>query len=143
MVRGQVTLGLSFAAAYSSTCPCSAALARQLIQERFRQDFSAGKDLDFDAVVAWLGSEAGICATPHSQRSSAEVKLRLVPSFQSFPSADLSDWIEGALKTQLQATVDGASDVWGKRVSVREDNGGGLIVERRNNYHDIRQSTTS
>jgi len=105
MDRGQFTLELAFAAAYSSTCPCSAALARQLIQERFRQDFAAGENVDFDAVVAWLGTEEGICATPHSQRSSAEVKLRLVPSFQSFPIADLIDCIEGALKTPVQAAV--------------------------------------
>lgn len=104
MDRGQFTLELAFSAAYSSTCPCSAALARQLIQERFRQDFSAGK-VDFETVVAWLGSEQGICATPHSQRSSAEIKVRLVPSFQSFPIADLIDCIEGALKTPVQAAV--------------------------------------
>ena len=40
---------------YSSTCPCSAALARQLIQERFDQDF-AGQPLDHASVLAWLGS---------------------------------------------------------------------------------------
>lgn len=104
MDRGQFTLELAFSVAYSSTCPCSAALARQLIQERFRQDFSAGT-VDFETVVAWLGSEKGICATPHSQRSSAEIKVRLVPSFQSFPIADLIDCIEGALKTPVQAAV--------------------------------------
>lgn len=105
MDRGQFTLELSFSAAYSSTCPCSAALARQLIQDRFRQDFVAGGKVDFEAVVAWLGTEEGICATPHSQRSSAEIKVRLVPSFQSFPIADLIDCIEGALKTPVQAAV--------------------------------------
>jgi len=105
MDRGQFTLELSFSVAYSSTCPCSAALARQLIQERFRKDFAAGAALNFDAVVAWLGTEEGICATPHSQRSCAEVKVRLLPSFQSFPIADLIDCIEGALKTPVQAAV--------------------------------------
>lgn len=105
MDRGQFTLELSFAAAYSSTCPCSAALARQLIQERFRQDFAGDGALDHEAVLAWLGSEEGICATPHSQRSSAEVKVRLVPSFNSFPIDELIDRVEAALKTPVQAAV--------------------------------------
>src|SRR5262249_45352947 len=90
--------------AYSSTCPCSAALARQLIQERFARDFSRGGPLDYDAIVAWLGSEQGICATPHSQRSSADVLVRLAPSF-GFPVADLIDRIEGALRTPVQTAV--------------------------------------
>ena len=44
---------------YSSTCPCSAALARQLIQEQFDADFPEGQALDRHQVIAWLGSEAG------------------------------------------------------------------------------------
>lgn len=90
---------------YSSTCPCSAALARQLIQEQFEKDFAAGEPLDFDAVRTWLGSEQGIVATPHSQRSSAELRVRLKPSFQLFPIVELIDLVEGALKTPVQATV--------------------------------------
>lgn len=105
MANGQFSLELGCAIAYSSTCPCSAALARQLIQERFQQDFTAGAPLDFDAVMAWLGSEEGICATPHSQRSVADIKVKLVPSFQEFPIVDLIDRIEDALKTPVQAAV--------------------------------------
>jgi GTP cyclohydrolase I len=90
---------------YSSTCPCSAALARQLIQEQFDRDFEAGEALDFEKVKAWLGSESGIVATPHSQRSAAELRVRLLPSFRMFPIIDLIDTVEGALKTPVQATV--------------------------------------
>jgi GTP cyclohydrolase I len=90
---------------YSSTCPCSAALARQLIQEQFERDFQAGEALDFEAVKAWLGSEQGIVATPHSQRSAAELRVRLKPSFQLFPIVELIDLVEGALKTPVQSTV--------------------------------------
>jgi GTP cyclohydrolase I len=61
--------------------------------------------LDYDAVLAWLGTEEGICATPHSQRSIAEVRTRIVPSFADFPILDLIDRIEGALKTPVQAAV--------------------------------------
>lgn len=105
MERNQFSLELGVDVVYSSTCPCSAALARQLIQERFRQDFDSSAPLDPAAVLAWLGSEQGICATPHSQRSTAEVRVRLVPSFQSFPIVDLIDRLEGALKTPVQTAV--------------------------------------
>ena len=90
---------------YSSTCPCSAALARQLIQEQFEKDFQSGAALDFEAVKDWLGSEQGIVATPHSQRSAAELRVRLKPSFQLFPIVELIDLVEGALKTPVQSTV--------------------------------------
>ena len=103
--RGHFSLELGLEAAYSSTCPCSAALARQLIQEQFEADFAAGKPVDREAVLAWLGTEQGIRATPHSQRSIAAVKLRLVPSFQDFPIVDVIDRIEDALKTPVQTAV--------------------------------------
>src|ERR1700750_2039465 len=60
---------------YSSTCPASAALARQLIQERFAADFDRGLPLDHDAVLHWLGSEQAIVATPHAQRSVARLRV--------------------------------------------------------------------
>ena len=105
MDKGQFSLELGVQVAYSSTCPCSAALARQLIQERFAEDFATGKPLDYTSVMAWLGSEQGICATPHSQRSTAEVKAKLQPSFQNFPFLEIIDRIEDALKTPVQTAV--------------------------------------
>lgn len=105
MQDGALQLELAFDVTYSSTCPCSAALARQLIQERFVQDFPAGHALDRDAVFAWLGSEQGICATPHSQRSTASIRVRLAPSFGDFPIVALIDSIESALKTPVQTAV--------------------------------------
>jgi len=104
MDKGQFSLEAGCEVVYSSTCPCSAALARQLIQERFGQDFAPGKALDYDAVVAWLGSEQGICATPHSQRSIAEVRVKLAPSF-GFPIVELIDRVESALQTPVQTAV--------------------------------------
>ena len=103
--RGQFVLEVGVDVAYSSTCPCSAALARQLIQERFRLDFDAAAALDYDAVLAWLGSEQGIMATPHSQRSVAEVKAKLAPSFKSLPFIEIIDRIEAALQTPVQTAV--------------------------------------
>lgn len=90
---------------YSSTCPCSAALARQLIQQQFRKDFGQGKPVNADDVYGWLGTEQGIVATPHSQRSIAEVKVRLSEDTTSFPLEDLIDAVEGALKTPVQTAV--------------------------------------
>lgn len=104
MDRGQFSLEIGYEVVYSSTCPCSAALARQLIQERFGQDFARGKTLDYDQVMAWLGSEQGICATPHSQRSSAEVRVKMVQGFE-LPIIELIDRVEQALKTPVQTAV--------------------------------------
>jgi GTP cyclohydrolase I len=90
---------------YSSTCPCSAALARQLIQEQFQKDFDPSTPVDYQAIYDWLGTEQGILATPHSQRSAAEIRVRLTPTFQMFPIIELIDEVEGSLKTPVQATV--------------------------------------
>ena len=89
---------------YSSTCPASAALARQLIQERFAADFAARRTVDREAVLAWLGSEQGIVATPHSQRSTADVRVTLAPGFD-FPITALIDLIEDTLQTPVQTAV--------------------------------------
>ena len=89
---------------YSSTCPCSAALARQLIQEQFVTDFADAHPLDRSKVLDWLGSESGIRATPHSQRSSARVRVRLASGFE-FPIVYLIDLIENALQTPVQTAV--------------------------------------
>jgi GTP cyclohydrolase IB len=99
------SLELGLSAAYSSTCPCSAALARQLIQEQFANDFSSDQSLDYQKVLTWLGSEQGIMATPHSQRSVASVKVKLLPELDQFPIVDLINTIEQALKTPVQSAV--------------------------------------
>ena len=90
---------------YSSTCPCSAALARQLIQRQFNADFAGRQQVDASEVEAWLGKETSIVATPHSQRSSADIKVRLAPSFAGFPLQDLIDNVEERLQTPVQTAV--------------------------------------
>ena len=104
MHEGQFALELGCDIAYSSTCPCSAALARQLIQQRFAADFAVDRPLSREAVLDWLGREQGIVATPHSQRSIAEVRVRLAPGFE-FPILDLIDRVEDALQTPVQTAV--------------------------------------
>lgn len=91
--------------AYSSTCPCSAALARQLIQRQFVQDFGQAQNLDFEQILNWLGTEQGIVATPHSQRSHAEITLRFDQPAQALAITEVIDTIEGALQTAVQAAV--------------------------------------
>lgn len=103
--RNHFSLELGLETVYSSTCPCSAALARQLIQENFSRSFAKDQALDFNAVLHWLGSEQGINATPHSQRSTAEVKAKLNSSFQNLPFIEIIDRIEAALKTPVQTAV--------------------------------------
>lgn len=94
---------------YSSTCPCSAALARQLIQAQFRSDFAA-KSIDHAAIEQWLGSTHGILATPHSQRSTATLRVRLSPDCTNLPLLALIDAAENVLGTALQTAVKRADE---------------------------------
>ncbi|WP_219094691.1 GTP cyclohydrolase FolE2 [Pseudomonas sp. UMAB-40] len=94
---------------YSSTCPCSAALARQLIQQQFIDDF-ANKSLQHADVLAWLGSTKGIVATPHSQRSNARLQLRLDDYLDELPLIALINDAEAALGTAVQTAVKRADE---------------------------------
>lgn len=94
---------------YSSTCPCSAALARQLIQQQFQADFAEGR-LDKDSVLEWLGSSQGIVATPHSQRSSAKIHVRLKRNLLALPITELIDRVEASLGTAVQTAVKRADE---------------------------------
>ncbi|MFC6441163.1 GTP cyclohydrolase FolE2 [Pseudobowmanella zhangzhouensis] len=103
--KGKMQVEMQIDVPYSSTCPCSAALARQLIQQSFEQSFSQQEQVNFDQVHAWLGTTQGIVATPHSQRSIADVKVKLDDSVTELPVQALVDVIENALKTPVQAAV--------------------------------------
>lgn len=102
-------LELQLRVLYSSTCPCSAALARQLIQQRFAVDF-AERTPSREAVHAWLGSHAGIVATPHSQRSFAELRITLRDDLASLPLQALLDLAEASLGTAVQTAVKRADE---------------------------------
>lgn len=88
---------------YSSTCPASLALSRQSNQQAFDQDF-ANAVPSHHAVREWLGSEAGLAATPHAQRSTARVRVKLAPGFE-LPIVELIDAVERALQTPVQTAV--------------------------------------
>ncbi|TAL84293.1 MAG: GTP cyclohydrolase I FolE2 [Rhodanobacter sp.] len=89
---------------YSSTCPASAALSRQLIQEQFARDFGAAEPVDRAAVLAWLGSDKGMVATPHAQRSVARLLVRFVDT-AALDLIGLLDCVEQALGTPVQTAV--------------------------------------
>lgn len=100
---------LKIEVAYSSTCPCSAALSRQLIQQQFAVDFP-NRTLDQADVLAWLGSPKGIVATPHSQRSTAQLTLQLDDFLDDLPLVALINDAEAALGTAVQTAVKRADE---------------------------------
>ncbi|WP_439820352.1 GTP cyclohydrolase FolE2 [Pseudomonas sp. HLG18] len=100
---------LKIEVAYSSTCPCSAALARQLIQQQFVDDF-ANKPLQHAEVLAWLGSTQGIVATPHSQRSTAQLHLHVDEFVDGLPLTSAINDAEAALGTAVQTAVKRADE---------------------------------
>jgi GTP cyclohydrolase I len=102
--KGKLDIELSVDVRYSSTCPCSAALARQLIQKAFKEKF-VDQQTDLESIHEWLGTTEGIVATPHSQRSVAEIKVKLNQASKEFPITDIVNLVENALKTPVQAAV--------------------------------------
>ena len=105
LAEGHFQLALDFSVEYSSTCPASAALSRQLNAERFASDFAAARPLSTGVVRDWLASERGLAATPHAQRSRAQVRVELRPAFEELPLVDLVDAVEAALGTPVQTAV--------------------------------------
>jgi GTP cyclohydrolase I len=98
---GKIRYFVDVLVTYSSTCPASAALARQLIQDKFKLDFVDQK-FDFEKVHAWLGTTQGIVATPHAQRSFARVKVEVGLEYNF---KDLIEITEDALQTAVQGAV--------------------------------------
>lgn len=105
LINGVFDFELQVDVTYSSTCPCSAALARQLIQEAFSKQYEQQTDIAKDDILNWLGSTQGIVATPHSQRSVVQIKVKLNKSATNFPIIALIDLTEATLKTPVQAAV--------------------------------------
>ena len=111
--RGHLQLSLRFAVDYSSTCPASAALSQQLNAERFAEDFADARPMSAAVVRDWLASERSLAATPHAQRSRADVRVELRPApstmlragFDELPLTALIDAVELALGTPVQTAV--------------------------------------
>ena len=90
---------------YSSTCPCSAALARQILRGRFLERFGALEKLTVAEMLGWLDSADGVLPVPHSQRSRADVQVEVDPTDAPFAPLELIDLVEHALGTPVQAAV--------------------------------------
>jgi GTP cyclohydrolase IB len=102
---------LSFSAEimYSSTCPCSAALARQLNQQEFAMQFDKQDTIKKADVLKWLGDAKSTAALPHAQRSLARVQIRLHEN-KNMSLVELIDLSEKALGTPVQAAVKRADE---------------------------------
>jgi GTP cyclohydrolase I len=104
LIDGVFQLELATQVVYSSTCPASAALACQLIQQQFARDFNADETLEHAAVIEWLGHGRGIVATPHAQRSLAQMRVRFADG-AALDLAALLDRVEQSLGTAVQTAV--------------------------------------
>ncbi|MDW9231871.1 type I GTP cyclohydrolase folE2 family protein [Burkholderia cepacia] len=102
-LRAQVTV------AYSSTCPCSAALSRHWVEQAFLAAFGRDDRVEPAAVAAWLKRHA-TAATPHSQRSEAVVSAGLPADGATLGLIDLIDRVEHALGTPVQTAVKRADE---------------------------------
>ena len=88
---------------YSSTCPCSASLSRQLLANALDDRFEADT-IDKESLLEWIQSDDGSVATPHAQRSYAYIKLTM--GDQAWP--DLSNLVvelESVIGTPVQTAV--------------------------------------
>ncbi|REG84972.1 GTP cyclohydrolase FolE2 [Marinomonas pollencensis] len=109
LINGNCLIQASVGVEYSSTCPCSAALSRQLVEQGFLADFPEDAPLSREEIAQWLTKNATL-ATPHSQRSEAEVRVDLVNHSADFGLLELINQIEKALQTPLQTAVKRADE---------------------------------
>ncbi|MDO6824884.1 GTP cyclohydrolase FolE2 [Marinobacter sp. 1_MG-2023] len=107
--QGSFSLRASVQVEYSSTCPCSAALSRQLVADGFREDFRENTGLTRADVATWLEQNATL-ATPHSQRSEVRISIDIPDSAGSFGLMALIDQVEKVLATPVQTAVKRADE---------------------------------
>lgn len=103
--EGLVKALVNFDVLYSSTCPCSAALSRQLVQEKFHEDFHGSPVVASSDVEEWLGLESSIVATPHAQRSLASITMEVRDPVVGFDLVSYIDRVEKVLATPVQTAV--------------------------------------
>ncbi|MEP6146385.1 MAG: GTP cyclohydrolase FolE2 [Nisaea sp.] len=89
---------------YSSTCPCSAALSRQVVEQAFLKAFDRQANVAPDDVATWLRDNASL-ATPHSQRSEAHVSAEIEGDAIDLGLLALIERVEAAINTPVQTAV--------------------------------------
>ena len=99
------SLELEVEVPYSSTCPCSAALSRKLLSQAFLDAWKDTPSRSIDEMAEWLDTH-GSLATPHSQRSTARLRVKLQhQNLLVLPVLNLIDQAESSLKTAVQTAV--------------------------------------
>lgn len=101
----KLALKLEVQILYSSTCPASAALARQMNARAFNEHFQEREQMSKSEVVNWLHSLDGLAATPHAQRSSAHIAISLCAQTSDLPLFELINCLEQAIMTPVQTSV--------------------------------------
>ncbi len=101
----QTQIDLALRVTYSSTCPCSAALSRQLNQKKFSQMFGAQGKVDAASILEWMGTEASVGGEPHAQRSFGDVVLRFKSPMNLPRIETLASHVENHLGTPVQGAV--------------------------------------
>ncbi|MDR6680280.1 GTP cyclohydrolase FolE2 [Pseudomonas oryzihabitans] len=127
--------------AYSSTCPCSASLSRQLIERAFLDDLGDEASLSPATVAAWLKRNASL-ATPHSQRSLAHIRIAIPGKAPDLGLLPLIDRCEAALGTPVQTAVKRADEqafaaLNGSNLMFVEDAARRLLVALEDSYPDV------
>ncbi|GAA6169659.1 GTP cyclohydrolase FolE2 [Sessilibacter corallicola] len=101
--RGVTTVKTTLEIPYSSTCPCSASLSRQLLSEALDSEFYSNT-INKEQLLQWIQSKQGSIATPHSQRSYATITMQYSNGyFPDLPS--LVFQLEEAIGTPVQTAV--------------------------------------
>ncbi|RAP37268.1 GTP cyclohydrolase I FolE2 [Candidatus Marinamargulisbacteria bacterium SCGC AAA071-K20] len=102
--NGLLNTKISFEVTYSSTCPCSAALSRQLLGEKFKDQFSEKDSISPSEVKNWLENKNNMGGVPHAQRSVGSIMLRVNPK-KTGSLTECIEQVESAIQTPVQAAV--------------------------------------
>lgn len=90
---------------YSSTCPCSAFLSREVTAEAFKKDFPEENLTSKKDVLNWIKTKSST-ATPHAQKSTADFKLKLSSKLaKDMHVLDYINEVEKLLGTAVQMIV--------------------------------------
>ncbi|WP_144392217.1 GTP cyclohydrolase FolE2 [Pleionea sediminis] len=95
--------GFELCIPYSSTCPCSASLSRDILKKEIQKKFTSER-IDRKEFLEWFETKNTLFATPHGQRSF--VKLTLDIAQNTWPDIPtLIFQLEGAIGTPTQTVV--------------------------------------
>ncbi len=90
---------------YSSTCPASTALSRELWRQDLKATFLEDEALTLQSLDSWFENQVGMPGTPHAQRSRAELKVEVTEAGFNFGPSELISGIEEVLQTPVQTVV--------------------------------------